>query len=66
MRTLDTRIDPSTSSGQALSQFSDRELRRLLLLKRRYDPVREFWASNAEWSRMCWLRWRYENGKVSP
>lgn len=45
--------------------FSVAEIARLETLRARYHPYREYCASDLDFERLAFLKWRYERGEVT-
>lgn len=46
-------------------RFKKAEIARLVALRERYTPYRELCASDLEFERLAFLKWRYERGEVN-
>lgn len=61
---LTTSTSPTVNDLAAYG-FSAAEIARLQELRSRYQPFREYCASNREFERLAFLKWRYERGQFA-
>jgi hypothetical protein len=59
-----TTTAPTTLHDLQAQGFTADEIARVQRLKDRYHPFRETCASNAEYERLNFLKWRYEQGRI--
>lgn len=62
--TVTTR--PISAQLLAARGFSDEQIQRLLELRERYHPFREWCESDDEFRRLRFLKWQVERGHVPP
>lgn len=62
--TISTTIRPDMVPATTRTEFSEEQLRRLLELRQRYHPFREWCESDREYFRFCFLKWRVECGDL--
>ena len=60
-----TTTAPTTRHDLAQLGFTSTEIERLSALRAGYDRHREYFESNAEYERLNFLKWRYEQGRTA-
>ena len=55
---------PTARRDLATAGFTPTEIDALAALKARYTRDREYFESNAEYERLSFLKWRYQQGEI--
>lgn len=66
MMSASTTTRPVSAQLLAVRGFTDEQVRRLLELRERYHPFREWCESDREYLRLSFLKWQVEQGQRQP